>query len=126
MTRDGLFQLHKDTCEKCLKIMEKKNHDYSGGTSSPFENFLAGEILGISGELGILMRSLDKFQRIRSFADTGKLMVTNESVDDAIEDVINYMILLKGLIKHKQEGQTIAEEPINSRPGFRKHTHSDA
>ena len=81
--------------------MRAKNHDYSGGTGDPFTNFTAGEILGISGELGILLRSLDKFQRIRAFVETGNLAVKTESVDDAIEDVINYMILLKGLIKHK-------------------------
>ena len=102
MTRDELFKLHEETTAKCLGIMRQKNQDYSGGTSDPFTNFLAGEVLGIQGELGILLRSLDKFQRIKAFVETGTLAVKSESVDDAIEDVINYMILLKGLIKHKQ------------------------
>ena len=122
MTKDELFKLHEETCAKCLNIMRAKNQDYSGGTESPFANFQAGEILGISGELGILLRSIDKFQRIRAFVETGKLAVKSESVDDAIEDIINYMILLKGLIKHKhsQEAGVALEETIGSRPGFLK------
>lgn len=111
MTREELFQLHLDTTAKCLAIMKKKNADYSGG-GGPFENFIAGEVIGVDAELGILMRSLDKFQRIRSFVHNGELQVKEESVDDAIEDVINYMILLKGLIKHKTaETTTAVAEP---------------
>jgi hypothetical protein len=115
MTRDELLKLHKETCEKCFAIIRKKNQDYSGGTGDPFSNFTASEIFGVSGEIGILMRSMDKFQRIRSFVETGTLAVKSESVDDALEDVINYMILLKGLIKHKQEGQTFSGKSVESR-----------
>lgn len=119
MTRDELFKLHEETTAKCLGIMRQKNQDYSGGTGDPFTNFLAGEILGISGELGILLRSLDKFQRIRAFVETGSLAVKSESVDDAIEDVINYMILLKGLIKHKQEAFS-KDTPLDGRTIYKR------
>lgn len=98
MDRDALLMLHEETCARARSIMEKKNRDYSGGTDCIFANFEASAVLGVRPEIGILMRCMDKFQRIRSFVATGKLHVENEGVEDAIEDVINYMILLKGLI----------------------------
>lgn len=101
MTKAALFELHEETFKKCLVIMKAKNQDYTGGTDDPFANFKASEIFGISAELGILVRCIDKFQRIRSFTVKGELAVKSESVDDAIEDVINYMVLLKGIIKDK-------------------------
>jgi len=103
MTREELFELHKETCEKCYEILVKKNHDYSGASDDAFANFRNSEIFDVPGEIGILMRCIDKFKRIEAFSRAGELHVENESVDDAIEDVINYMILLKGLIRDKQE-----------------------
>lgn len=102
MTREELFQIHKDTCRKAFETMVVKNHDYASG-SDPFANFKASSIMGVSPEIGILVRCIDKFQRIKSFSETGSLMVKNESVEDAIEDVINYMILLKGIILEGEE-----------------------
>ncbi|MFX0022169.1 MAG: hypothetical protein ACFE9S_07570 [Candidatus Hermodarchaeota archaeon] len=103
MTREELFELHKTTCTETLNIMKQKNQDYSGGTNDIFGNFNACEFLGIPGEIGILVRCMDKFKRIQAFVNTGSLAVKNESVFDAINDVINYMILLKGLIVSKNE-----------------------
>lgn len=46
---------------------------------------------------------MDKFKRIETFVRNGTLQVKNESVNDAIEDSINYLILLKGIISEKAE-----------------------
>ena len=107
MTPDELIKMHEETCEKCRGIMRKKNADYTAGAGT-FANFMAGEVIGVQAELGILMRCIDKFQRIRSFAIQGQLQVQEESVDDSIEDVINYMVLLKGVIRERA-----AEKKIN-------------
>jgi len=113
MTREELLKLHRETCEKAYSIMEAKNHDYTGGSDDPFANFRATEMLGVPAEIGILMRCLDKFQRVRSFVANGTLKVKGESVNDAIEDVINYMVLLKGVITErvKDEAQYRSEAP---------------
>ena len=102
MTREQLLQLHKDTCDMGRDIMAAKNADYTGGSEDIFANFTASEILDVPAEIGILMRVMDKLQRIKSFVHNGTLQVKSESVDDAILDVINYMILIKGVIKNKQ------------------------
>lgn len=105
MNRDALIQLHQETCAKCLDILKEKNQDYSGGSGDPFANFRGSEFIGIKPELGILMRSMDKFKRIQAFVETGTLAVKSESVNDAIRDVINYMVLLQGLIQETQANE---------------------
>jgi len=101
-TRKDLIKLHQETCDSCRQVLINKNHDYSGGIDDPFANFNASEFIGIPPELGILMRCMDKFKRIQAFVNTGTLKVKSESVEDAIDDSINYLILLKGLIRSKQ------------------------
>lgn len=99
MNREELLALHKDTSDICRHIMKLKNQDYSGGSNDIFANFESVTILGLDTKLGILVRTLDKIMRINAFIVNGKLAVQNESIDDAIHDIINYMILLKGMIK---------------------------
>lgn len=103
LTREELLSLHASTCAKARLLMANKNADYSGGDADCFGNFRAAEMLGVHPVIGLLMRCGDKFQRIRSFVNSGTLAVKGESVNDAIEDVINYMILLKGMIVEQQQ-----------------------
>lgn len=101
-----LHSLHISTCLQARETMEKKNHDYTNGSDSPFSNFEMASMIGIDPRLGLLLRILDKIKRMETFISKGELKVTNESFDDAIEDVINYMILLKGLnIQLTEENQ---------------------
>lgn len=103
MNKDELFALHQKTCEQALALMRKKNADYTGDSSSPFANFMQSETLtGVDARLGLLMRVGDKMQRLRSFITQGELKVSQESVDDSIVDIINYMILLLGMFREKQ------------------------
>lgn len=81
--------------------MVAKNRDYRGATQDPFANFRGSEFLGVDPILGILMRCMDKFQRIRSFATTGTLAVQAESFEDAVVDVINYMVLAAGMAEER-------------------------
>ncbi len=104
MKRDELMTLHGELTNKAFSIFEAKNHDYTGGDEGdegddPFANFRMSESLGVHPAIGILLRCGDKFQRIRAFANKGELKVKGESVEDAIIDVINYMILLGGLVR---------------------------
>ena len=84
--------------------MEQKNSDYTGGKSStdPFANFNASSILGIHPVQGLLLRVIDKIQRIRSFTNDKELKVTNESVEDACDDIVNYAILAKAMLMEER------------------------
>lgn len=101
MTRERLFALHAELCNKALHIVRAKNQDYTSG-GSPFVNFKNAEVFGVPGELGLLIRVMDKLMRIQSFIHNGTLAVKGEPVEDAILDVMNYMILLAGMIEEKR------------------------
>lgn len=87
--------------------MERKNSDYTGGKEAEdvFANFRSATYLGVHPVTGILMRVMDKIQRIRTFTNDGALSVSDESVDDAFEDIINYAILGKAMLKQEKRGQ---------------------
>ena len=112
MTTEELLKLHDETCSKCKIIMAKKNSDYTGGSQATdiFANFNSSTILNIHPVQGLLLRLIDKVQRIRSFTNDKKLSVPDESVDDACEDIVNYAILAKAMLieerkKIKQQKQ---------------------
>ena len=104
MTRDDLMKIHEELCLKGRELMDKKNRDYAGrGGTEPFANFTRVESMGIcSTESGMLVRLTDKMSRLSSFAESGKLAVENESFEDTVVDVINYMVLFYAYIKDKK------------------------
>ena len=105
MNREDVIKHHKEICDEARTLMVKKNYDYSGkGGDKPFANFERTEAMGIcSTEAGVLVRMVDKLSRLSTFVDTGELKVDNESYHDAIVDIINYCILLSGIVKEKNE-----------------------
>jgi hypothetical protein len=103
-----LLKMHEDTCKECREIMRAKNHDYANGSKDPFANFRIAEMFGLHPVTGILLRVTDKLQRIKSFVSTGELKVSGESVDDACDDIVNYAILMKGLLREQREKEVQA------------------
>lgn len=101
MTREELLQIHRDLCSRSCDLMKKKSEDYATG-DDPFANFKRGEILGFAtSEEGLMLRVVDKISRISTFLKRGQLNVENESVEDSIMDIINYMVLLQGMLVDK-------------------------
>jgi len=101
----SIYDTFNDTMETCKSILRAKNNDYAS-KQDPYANFRASDIINIPPAKGILMRTLDKIARINTFIEDGKLKVKGESVDDAIHDIINYMVLLKGLINEANSEHT--------------------
>jgi hypothetical protein len=84
----------RGTFEKCLGILKSKNADYAI-TSDPFRNLRSAEgVLGVPTERAILVRILDKISRINNLIEKSP-DVANESLEDAIEDAIGYLALIK-------------------------------
>jgi|TARA_R110002051_G_C8678261_1_gene491380 hypothetical protein len=80
--------------------MQTKNSDYTGGKNAtdPFANFRCSKILGIHPVHGIMLRVMDKIQRVHSFVNDKELQVPDESVEDACNDIVNYAILAKAML----------------------------
>ena len=106
MNRDELLEYHSVICKSAKELMSLKNRDYAGDRGNePFANFTRVEAMGIcTTEQGFLTRITDKMSRLSSFIDCGKMHVENESFNDTIVDVINYMVLLSAFLKDKEEG----------------------
>lgn len=104
MTRDELLMYHDELCTTAKDLMSLKNRDYAGNHGNePFANFTRVEAMGIcTTEQGFLTRITDKMSRLSSFIDCGKMHVANESFNDTIVDVINYMVLLSAYLKDKE------------------------
>jgi hypothetical protein len=96
MTRDELLKHHEVLCKQARDLMDMKNRDYAGNDGKePFANFTRVESMGIcSTEQGFLVRLTDKMSRLSSIIESGKTNVKDESFEDTMVDVINYIVLL--------------------------------
>jgi hypothetical protein len=97
--RVDLLENVRATFAAGVDIIEKKNKDY-GADADPFRNFRSAQVLGISVEKAILVRTLDKLARIDNLL-TKPAYVTEESLEDTLTDAINYLALLKAFREMK-------------------------
>ncbi len=108
-SKADLMDLHTFLCARARDIIEKKNADY-GATDDPFHNFRMAALLKLPPESGILLRMQDKMARIVSFLEKGNLRVTEESWEDSCVDLINYTVLLCGML-HEKVGESRPQVP---------------
>lgn len=99
MNKSSFYLYQKKLFEACHKIAIKKGNDYARG-DDPFANFRTAEAIGVKPIKGILIRIMDKIQRLNNYGVVGKL--DNESAEDAVMDIINYASLIGGLICEKE------------------------
>lgn len=106
MSAPHLLALHDELCRSAKDLMTRKNHDYTSGSGDSFANFRGSSYLGIDPVLGVMLRMQDKMMRIRTFAEKGELKVKDESVKDAFIDLINYTVLMYGLVEERKTTAT--------------------
>ena len=118
MTRDELLNYHSKICQSARDLMNLKNRDYAGNEGTePFANFTRCEAMGICDtEQGFLVRITDKMSRLSSFLRAGKMYVTDESFNDTVVDVINYMVLLSAYVADKDNEISYEDEEEVERP----------
>lgn len=115
MTPSELLKLHEETCELTREIMRRKNNDYTGGENAidALANFKSATALGLHPVTGLLLRVQDKLMRIRSFVADGHLRVSGETVEDACDDILNYAVLCKALLREEQSGDSSQIVSVN-------------
>lgn len=97
MTQIELLKLHERLCASGRELMRRKNTDY-GANNDAFANFRMASLLRLDPAQGVLLRMQDKMARLVSFLEKGQLAVTEESWSDSIVDLINYSVILAGLL----------------------------
>lgn len=76
---------HKKICDELNETYEKKNADYGDSI---------GELYNKLGDITILTRISDKYNRLMNLLDPNNDRAVNyESVDDTILDMANYCII---------------------------------
>ncbi|MDP3793750.1 MAG: nucleotide modification associated domain-containing protein [Candidatus Uhrbacteria bacterium] len=100
---DQFLQETRAILDRCLVILSKKNHDYSEVTDA-FSNFKSSaELAGITPAQSLLTLLGMKMARLSQLIGNGKQPM-NEKTEDTIIDLINYTLLLRGVIQ--EESQT--------------------
>lgn len=92
--RSDLLKLHLELSLKARDTMRAKNQDYAS-TADPFRNFRQ------FGLLGVLVRMSDKLSRLRTFEERGLTSVKDESIQDTIEDLINYAVIFLAMSREE-------------------------
>lgn len=85
---------------RCVELLRNKSNDYAEGGDA-FLNFkTAAQIAGISPEQTLLTLLGMKISRLTQLIGKGK-SAKNESVEDTMLDVINYVVLLRGMMQEE-------------------------
>lgn len=89
-----------ETFRDCMNIAISKNSDYGATDKDPYNNFTNSKLVGVSVEKGIMVRMMDKISRINTLLEKEN-KVKDESINDTLNDLINYTAILKSYLKNK-------------------------
>jgi hypothetical protein len=100
-TPEILLQSHADLTNEARDLMTRKNADYKAGSNDAFANFRMSSLLHVDPSIGCMLRMQDKMARLLAFIEKGTLAVKEESWHDCCIDLINYTVILHGLLREK-------------------------
>lgn len=99
----GLKERTRERFDNCLELMNNKNDDYTGGKGE-LHNFELSALLGFADrENGIGVRFSDKVSRIAALLNN-EAKVSDETIQDTINDGINYLAILGYALEQRQKG----------------------
>lgn len=87
--------------QEMADLHSRKNHDYSG--DDPLSNLKSTEEIGIPAWKGVLVRLMDKWGRLKTFAREEHFEVKDESVIDTLMDNAVYSLLCIILFESKDD-----------------------
>jgi len=95
--------LNKEVIVECLKLLDFKGHDYTGAADDDaLANFkLVAHTTGLTPLQVWSVYFHKHVDAIMTFVKKGELK--SEKIDTRIQDAINYLLLLNGLIKENEK-----------------------
>lgn len=118
MTNEKFYELMKDTFADAMEIAHAKGKDYTKGSLDALANFKeGGKALAIDPEVVCWVFMNKHYQAITNYIKT-QGQSESEPIEERIKDMINYLVLLLGLIcEGKYEKTEIkSPSPIVSNP----------
>lgn len=118
MKKADYFELVDRELSLIKDTIQRKNNDYTGASDDAFANFKVTEALGLSdARTGLLIRMVDKIQRLKTFIAKGELQVKGESAQDAARDCIGYSLILLGMLASAEKGRDKQETGLTLKKG---------
>lgn len=106
MTATELIEFCEYMANDVIRLMEKKNNDYTAG-SSALANFEQSANYGVDPIIGLSIRMGDKMKRIETFCKNGTLAVENEGVEDAYKDLIGYCMIALAMLSKEGDNSEV-------------------
>ena len=100
-----------DALHELKMLHDAKNHDYATA-ENPYKNLEGVSRIGIEPWRGIVIRLMDKFERVEQYCTNGELAIKSEGMEDTFKDIAVYSTLALILFR-KQEGVSTQELPEN-------------
>ena len=91
-----------DALDELKMLHDAKNSDYST-LENPYKNLEGVERIGIEAWRGIVIRLMDKFERVEQYCTNGELAIKSEGMEDTFKDIAVYSTLAMILFRKEQD-----------------------
>ena len=99
-----------DALDELKMLHDAKNHDYAT-QENPYKNLEKVLSIGIEPWRGIVIRLMDKFERVEQYCTNGELAIKSEGMEDTFKDIAVYSTLAMILFRKKQEKDQQQNKP---------------
>ena len=90
-----------DALDQLKMLHDAKNHDYATA-KNPYKNLEGVQRIGIEPWRGIVIRLMDKFERVEQFCRSGELAIKSEGLEDTFKDIAIYSTLAMILFRKSE------------------------
>ena len=91
-----------DALDELKMLHDAKNHDYAT-VENPYKNLEGVSRIGIELWRGIVIRLMDKFERVEQYCTNGELAIKSEGMEDTFKDIAVYSTLAMILFRKGQD-----------------------
>ena len=91
-----------DALDELKMLHDAKNHDYATA-ENPYKNLEGVSRIGIEPWRGIVIRLMDKFERVEQYCTNGELAIKSEGMEDTFKDIAVYSTLAMILFRKQQD-----------------------
>ena len=90
-----------DLLDELKMLHDAKNHDYATA-ENPYKNLEGVSRIGIEPWRGIVIRLMDKFERVEQYCTNGELAIKSEGMEDTFKDIAVYSTLAMILFRKSE------------------------
>ena len=91
-----------DVLDELKMLHDAKNHDYATA-ENPYKNLEKVLSIGIEPWRGIVIRLMDKFERVEQYCTNGELAIKSEGMEDTFKDIAVYSTLAMILFRKSEQ-----------------------